>query len=620
VRLGRAARAGLWSLTVVHLVEAVFLRRRARAFARLGPALGPAAEGRPALVAPAGTVVGDETLDAVAQLMGQNATAAVDLVPPDLPASRALRLLRRVDPERLRTDPLYTPGGAHDAMAVRHDLAERLASVAPFASALGRPLARDDIVRQSVAAQRHASTTADVRVAAGVQAIPHTAGDRWRELDALTAWARSYGALAPLLVGAETAHLAAMTVGLALAPGPAVAALASWSAQPALVFGGRRSHRPVLQPPALIGASVLRLGRAWADNLATAAAGYRATRAAGRPPVPPVPAAEGLFDPTRTTCPWCGGGPLAARLDTTDLIQHKPGRFHLDECRACGHVFQNPALSLQGLDHYYAEFYEGDGAETWEFVFAGMGPSYAKRVDTLARFAEPRAWLDVGTGHGHFCLAARQRWPETVFEGLDVSESVDEAEQRGWIDRAYRGLFPDLADGLPRSYDVVSMHHYLEHTREPRRELAAAAKVLEPGGHLMIEGPDVESPWSHRLGRWWRCWFQPQHQHFVTCANLVAALEDHGFDVVSVERGPASEGMDLSSAVTFWVNGTAPTRASRWVPPATFRRRARRLGVVSAAIPMLVAAAAADLVKDAWLRRPGTTAPGNAYRVVARRR
>ena len=98
----------------------------------------------------------------------------------------------------------------------------------------------------------------------------------------------------------------------------------------------------------------------------------------------------------------------------------------------------------------------------------------------------------MGTGHGHFCLVARQHWPEATFDGLDLSESVDEAARRGWVDTAYRGLFPELAGGLPRSYDVVSMHHYLEHTRDPGAELDAATKVLEPGGHLLIEAGVAE--------------------------------------------------------------------------------------------------------------------------------
>jgi SAM-dependent methyltransferase len=604
----RPLRAVLWGLAAAHVAEALVLRRRARALRLLPGPAGPAED--VVIVAVDGAVVDDATRAAVAGVMQAGALDVVDLVPADLPADRALRLLRRLRPERQRDDPLYTPGGAHEAVAVRAGLAAR-AGLVPDSG-----LDRGDLVRRTVTAQRYSPRRAGTFVAAGLRTAPGGGGDRWRELDELTAFARPHGALAPVLVGLETAHLVVLTTGLALAPGPALAALGAWSAQPGLVFA---------RPSALRAPGVARLPRAWLANAQIVRAGLRATREREPRREPPDPAT--LFEPRRDSCPWCGTGDLVARLDTTDLLQHKPGCFHLDECRGCGHVFQNPALSLRGLDHYYDQFYEGEGEEPWEFAFAAMGGAYGRRCDALARHAEPRAWLDVGTGHGHFCLVARQRWPEATFDGLDLSESVTEAARRGWIDTAYRGLFPDLAGGLPRSYDVVSMHHYLEHTRDPRAELSAAAKALEPGGHLMIEGPDVECAWSRRLGRYWRCWFQPQHQHFVTCANLVAALEETGFDVVAVERGPAGEGMDLASAVTFWVSRTAPDPRSPWRPPPSPPRRARRMAgtarrlvVLAAAVPALVVAAALDTVKDAWLRRPGTTRPGNAYRVVARRR
>ncbi len=58
----------------------------------------------------------------------------------------------------------------------------------------------------------------------------------------------------------------------------------------------------------------------------------------------------------------------------------------------------------------------------------------------------------------HVCPVARRRWPGATFDGLDLSASVEEARRRGRIDTAYRGAFPELAGGLPRSYDVVTMH------------------------------------------------------------------------------------------------------------------------------------------------------------------
>jgi len=50
--------------------------------------------------------------------MDVSGVGMVDLVAGDLAVEPALRFLRRVDPHRLRVDPLYAPGGAHDAVAM----------------------------------------------------------------------------------------------------------------------------------------------------------------------------------------------------------------------------------------------------------------------------------------------------------------------------------------------------------------------------------------------------------------------------------------------------------------------------------------------------------------------
>jgi ubiquinone/menaquinone biosynthesis C-methylase UbiE len=368
---------------------------------------------------------------------------------------------------------------------------------------------------------------------------------------------------------------------------------------------------------------VLRLPRAWADSVRTALTGYRETRAErvrrANTPLPDPPSTDELFEPRRDTCPWCGSSAISDRLDVTDLLQHKPGTFHLDECADCKHIFQNPALTVRGLDHYYEHAYDGIGEELAEVSFGTLTPIYERRIETLARYTEPRAWLDVGTGHGHFPLFARRRWPEATFDGTDIAESVEAAHRYGRIDTAYRGLFPDMADGLPRSYDVLSMHHYLEHTREPRRELAAAAKVLEPGGHLMIEMPDAESPWARHLGRFWWQWAQPQHQHFITCDELVSTLEEGGFEVLSVERGQATMGGELFNAVALVMQSFARSPHLPWLPPPTLGERLARSASFLAALPAFAVTRIADEIKDARLRRPDSTTPGNAYRIVARR-
>lgn len=254
------------------------------------------------------------------------------------------------------------------------------------------------------------------------------------------------------------------------------------------------------------------------------------------------------------------------RVRVRDLLQGKPGRFTLEQCGDCGHVFQNPRLTLEGLEFYYRDFYDGRGGEGAGTVFGRLGAAYRGRAEMLLPHADPASWLDVGTGHGHFCNAARDVWPRTRFDGLDMGDGVRGAERRGWVETGYLGQFPEFASKLAGQYEVVSMYHYLEHTRDPLTELDAAATVLAPGGFLAIELPDPESRMARLLGPAWLPWFQPQHQHLVPAANLREALADRGFTVVAEEHGPAHQGNDFFGAVALVATRLAPDPERPWGP------------------------------------------------------
>lgn len=313
----------------------------------------------------------------------------------------------------------------------------------------------------------------------------------------------------------------------------------------------------------------------------------RAEQVAALRPVYRADLAEGLdrfFEPRRDTCPWCGSTRLATRLRTTDLIQHKPGRFVLDRCEGCRHTFQNPRLSEAGLEFYYRDFYDGLGEKQLAMTFASRTKMYVQRAESLVPFAPtPKDWLDVGTGHGHFCEAARTVFPDTSFDGLDFTDGAELAERAGRVDQGHRGSFPELAEQLADGYDVVSMFHYLEHSTEPARELQAAYRAVRPGGHLLIEVPDPDSRYARLLGRWWLPWLQPQHLHFVPVENLRARLTDLGFTVVAEQHAEPHDPVDLLAAVWFALDAVAPRDDLPWlpVPPSRLRRTLRAMTVIA---------------------------------------
>ncbi|MGH4027756.1 class I SAM-dependent methyltransferase [Actinomycetota bacterium Odt1-20B] len=326
-----------------------------------------------------------------------------------------------------------------------------------------------------------------------------------------------------------------------------------------------------------------------------------------------------FHEPRRADCPWCGSRRLRTRLRTTDLLQHKPGRFVVDECRDCAHSFQNPRLNPEGLDFYYRDFYDGIGAKNAERTFANGGSRkrYLASARALRVHDEPESWLDVGTGHGHFPATAKEVHPYTAFDGLDLSDGVENAKRDGRIEEAHRGLLPELAASLAGRYDAMSMFHYLEHSTDPRAELVAARTVLRPGGHLMIEVPDPDCGFAKLLGKWWVAYLQPQHLHLMPLKNLRRELESLGFTVVATDRREAHVPADLTAALLLVLNHVLPHGDDPWRPrrPSKLHLRARA-ALFWCAVPALLATQVVDRLLAPLLSRHGFA---NAYRVIARR-
>ncbi|KJY16562.1 MULTISPECIES: class I SAM-dependent methyltransferase [unclassified Streptomyces] len=535
----------------------------------------------------------------------------LDLLPADLAAERALGLLRLVDPARYRWDRLGEGRGAGFAVLVTEEVLER-AGVDP-----GGP--RPDLAELLALTRRLKEYAAD---ATGLAVAPGLScggpGDPGGP--ARAAELRAQGLPPGTLAAAQLGGLA-LLAGVAVRQGRWGAAAAGlYWLQPYLVLGGSGSP---LRPADLARATAARPVRSLRAGLRTAGA----ARAAGRDDAPDAARAaayredlaagtDRFLEARRPDCPWCGSARLSVRVRVPDLLQGKPGRFTLERCGDCGHVFQNPRLTPEGLEFYYRDFYDGRGGEGAGTVFGRLGAAYRGRAEMLLPHAEPVSWLDVGTGHGHFCNAARAVWPRTRFDGLDMGDGVRDAERRGWVETGYQGQFPEFAPKLAGQYEVVSMYHYLEHTRDPLAELDAAAAVLAPGGFLAIELPDPESRMARLLGPAWLPWFQPQHQHLAPAANLREALADRGFTVVAEEHGPAHQGNDFFGAVALTATRLAPDPDRPWGPSATRRTRALAQAVRLAALPCFAAAGALDTLRTAAARR---TDGGNAYRLLARK-
>ncbi|MEY7972246.1 class I SAM-dependent methyltransferase [Saccharomonospora xinjiangensis] len=327
--------------------------------------------------------------------------------------------------------------------------------------------------------------------------------------------------------------------------------------------------------------------------------------------------ARGMFcGPRAGTCPWCGDPGPRFRARLVDTRQCKPGVFHMDECRSCGHVFQNPRLTSAALAYYCRDSYDGLGRDHYASMAEYSRSAQRARVRLVTAHRRPTSWLDVGARQGHLCREARRMLPGTRVTALDPSPEVLRARDRGWTDEADQRPLTRFAEDHPGEFDVVSLVHYAERTADPRAQFAAARRLLRPGGVVLIEQVNPLSRYADLHGRYWYCWLAPQNLHLMPADNVCGALGELGFTVADVRRGAANKPFDNVAALLTALNHRLPPARS-W--PWSSRRasgagRAARTAAMVLAAPALALALAVDSLLQPLISRGGG---GNAYRIVA---
>ena len=543
------------------------------------------------------------------------------LVPGDWSVSEWMGFAELCDPLQYRTRPLHVGCSAGHAMLVERSVLER-GGEALEDLRQGRPVGMAAFVGAAMELRRCAPHSSGLAVAPDLSARPLRGEDRALVLRTILG---DLGQAVLLVQGAVFAFLA---VSLFMAPGFGWPLVALYHLQVPLTLGGQGRTTRSLWPFILARLPLDIL--VWADtvlNLRRCLGGGTSEELRAEYTRLLATHWRTRFESRRSDCPSCGSHELVFSREHGDFFQHKPGRFRLETCQSCGLVFQNPRLTPEGLEFYYKDFYDGLGAEKLDFIFSFEPDGYEARAKMVegrlqGRLA-PRRWLDVGGGHGHFCLSALGYWPTTRFEVLDLADSVMDADRRGWVVAGHRALFPEWARGSAacepgQGFDVVSMSHYLEHTPDPHAEIVAAHSVLEPGGLLLVELPDPESPFGRWLGWAWLPWFQPQHLNMLPLRRLEHELTAAGFDVLERESGTAHQRVDLHYALLVLMGRLAPEPDRPWLPPTRPMGRLRHALVWLVGLPLLLVA---KLI-DQFLIGPfaGRLGLSNTYRVLGRAR
>ena len=142
----------------------------------------------------------------------------------------------------------------------------------------------------------------------------------------------------------------------------------------------------------------------------------------------------------------------------------------------------------------------------------------------LGRIAE------LGCGNGYFLARARHAGWNAI--GTESSAVARERLRREGLDvRAPEGWSADLPDA---SLDAVVMLEVIEHLDDVPVVLRELARLVRPGGRLVLSTPNVNSLTRRLIGARWRI-ITEEHLWYFSPRTLARVLEAHGFAPRSLE-------------------------------------------------------------------------------------
>lgn len=207
-------------------------------------------------------------------------------------------------------------------------------------------------------------------------------------------------------------------------------------------------------------------------------------------------------------------------------------------CASCGAVQKvDDAEWRADCDKIYSEYdvyCVSQGQE--QSVRSGRSDSvYGKRSELILNevakeldLPSKGTFLDFGCGSGVSSMAVSKRFKDWTIDGFDLDRRM---ESDLLSISGFNKLYVGNAQSIDSRYDLIMLTHVLEHVPKPIETLNSLAKLLKPGGAIVVQVPNrVDNDY-----------------------DLLVADHLLHFDSNSLSRVCLEAGLDIKSIATDWV-------------------------------------------------------------------
>lgn len=238
-------------------------------------------------------------------------------------------------------------------------------------------------------------------------------------------------------------------------------------------------------------------------------------------------------DRNRTSCSipcnLCG----SSAVEVVSLKDRKGDYLRTVMCRNCGLIWSDPRPAENEIRDFYSKDYRQD--------YKGIKRPKKKHLCRDAKEAMRRysffkdvlnkhdAILDIGAGNGAFVYLLRKFGIHS--KGIEP----DKAFARYAAETLGAPVSASFSDELntDESFNVITLHHVLEHMTDPLSELKRIWSILAENGYLVVEVPNAEDIKQDPNNR-----YHKAHIYTFNPETLIALGEKAGYNVIKSHIEP----------------------------------------------------------------------------------
>ena len=232
--------------------------------------------------------------------------------------------------------------------------------------------------------------------------------------------------------------------------------------------------------------------------------------------------------------------------------------FAFKTCQSCGclQIMEPPSDPGKYYPSYYYSLttspYESPlkkrfriGRDKFEFEKKGLPEGlialiwpnkFLRLIGSLPSINRNSRILDVGCGYGQHLLMLE----ELGFKNLEGTDPYNKEVIRH---RTF-SIQKDELKNLNGPYDLIMLHHVLEHLENQHETFQKIKNLLSENGLMLVAVPLSDSYARKSFGEEWVQWDPPRHHFLHTKESLKILGENNGFELISV--------MYDSSDFQFW--------------------------------------------------------------------